>query len=122
MGFAVRFLVEAGFLVLLAVAIGFADLRPVVIVSVMAAGWVLVTLIELLAWRIERGAPRIQPYVPQPTETEEELEPVGWPIEDILAPVPEDEPEHTRVLPSSDDERGFDQGEARVDQGEARAG
>jgi hypothetical protein len=50
-GFAPRFTVEAAFLILLAVGAGFADLRAIVIVAVMAGGWLLVALIEYFAWR-----------------------------------------------------------------------
>jgi hypothetical protein len=42
---------EAGFLVLLAVVVGFADLSPALIILVMAVGWLLVSLIEYFAWR-----------------------------------------------------------------------
>ena len=46
-----RFVLEAGFLVLLAVVVGFADLDPPLIILVMAVGWLLVSLIEYFAWR-----------------------------------------------------------------------
>ena len=46
-----RFVLEAGFLVLLAVVAGFADLSPALIILVMAVGWLLVSLIEYFAWR-----------------------------------------------------------------------
>jgi hypothetical protein len=46
-----RFALEAGFLILLAVVLGFADLDPVLIVAVMGLAWVLVSLIEYFAWR-----------------------------------------------------------------------
>jgi hypothetical protein len=42
---------EAGFLILLAVVVGFADLSPALIILVMAIAWVLVALIEYFAWR-----------------------------------------------------------------------
>jgi hypothetical protein len=42
---------EAGFLVLLALVVGIADLDPLLIVLVMAIGWLLVSLIEYFAWR-----------------------------------------------------------------------
>ena len=47
-----RFALEALFLVLLAIGAGLADLRPAVIVLVMAVAWVLVALIEFTAGRI----------------------------------------------------------------------
>jgi hypothetical protein len=46
-----RFLLEAGFLVLLAVVLGLADLSPVLIIVVMGLAWVLVSLMEYFAWR-----------------------------------------------------------------------
>src|SRR5688572_8708454 len=46
-----RFVLEAGFLVLLAVVVGFADLSPALIILVMTVGWLLVALIEYFAWR-----------------------------------------------------------------------
>lgn len=50
-GLGPRFVVEAGFLILLAVGTGLADLTPRTIVIVMAAAWALVALLEWLAWR-----------------------------------------------------------------------
>jgi hypothetical protein len=46
-----RFALEAGFLILLAVVLGFADLTPLLIILIMALAWVLVSLIEYFAWR-----------------------------------------------------------------------
>jgi len=50
-----RFVLEAGFLVLLAVVVGLADLEPLLIVLVMLVGWILVSLIEYFAWRQSRS-------------------------------------------------------------------
>jgi hypothetical protein len=47
---------EAGFLVLLAVVVGLADLDPLLIVLVMLVGWTLVSLIEYFAWRQTQSA------------------------------------------------------------------
>jgi type IV secretory pathway VirB10-like protein len=47
---------EAGFLVLLAVVVGLADFDPLLIVLVMLVGWILVSLIEYLAWRQSQSA------------------------------------------------------------------
>ena len=49
-GFTPRFAFEVVFLVLLAIACGLADLRPLVIGLVMGGAWVLMTGIEWLAW------------------------------------------------------------------------
>jgi hypothetical protein len=51
-----RFVLEAGFLVLLAFVVGLADLDPLVIVLVMLVGWILVSLIEYFAWRQSQSA------------------------------------------------------------------
>jgi hypothetical protein len=48
-----RFVLEALFLVALAVGLALADVRPLAIVGVMALGWVLVAAIEWAAWRGE---------------------------------------------------------------------
>jgi hypothetical protein len=46
-----RFALEAGFLILLAVVLGFADLGPALIILIMALAWLLVSVIEYFAWR-----------------------------------------------------------------------
>jgi hypothetical protein len=82
-GFAPRFAIEAGFLILLGVGAGIADLRPSVIVALLAGGWVLVSLIELSVWRAEgrTTVPRTPPAPTESGEPEPELE-VGWPLEE----------------------------------------
>ena len=52
--FALRFAVEVAFLVLLALAVGLAELATPWIVAVMVVGWLLVAVIEWLAWRSEQ--------------------------------------------------------------------
>jgi hypothetical protein len=54
-GLVARMAIEWGFLILLAVGAAVADLRPVVIILVMAIGWILVVLVELVAWRARPG-------------------------------------------------------------------
>ena len=76
-GFAPRFAIEAGFLILLGVGAGIADLRTRVIVVLVAGGWVLVSLIELSIWRAEGRT--ANPRVPPAPELEPELD-VGWPV------------------------------------------
>ena len=108
-GFAPRFAIEAGFLILLGVGAGVADLRTSVIVALLAGGWLVVTAIELAMWRAEGRTltPRVPP--PAPAETEPELD-VGWPEEepddDASYPLraeadretPEEAEEYTRVI------------------------
>src|SRR5215208_2618800 len=80
-----RFALEALFLVLLAVGAGLADLRPALIVLVMAVAWVLVAVVEFTAERIS-AAP----------EGEAEPERVGWPMPEertVVAPPQRREPE-----------------------------
>jgi hypothetical protein len=47
---------EAGFLVLLAVVVALADLDPLLIALVMLVGWILASLIEYFAWRQSESA------------------------------------------------------------------
>jgi len=101
-GFAGRFVVEAAFLILLAVGVGVADERPLVIVAVMAAGWLLVALIELAAWSAGR---RALPVYVESEPVVEELH--GWDVAEIIAPqAPEPPPEIelTTALPAADDD------------------
>ena len=97
-GFRPRFAFELVFLVLLAIACGLADLRPLVIGLVMGGAWVLTTAIEWLAWRSETTVDA--PPTWQDAAEDEAADP--WDIEEILAPLPEaDEVEgsSTSVLP-----------------------
>jgi hypothetical protein len=79
-----RFVLEAAFLIALAVAAGLAELSPTTIVLVMGAAWLLGALIEWLAWR---EAPRVTRVVrEQPAEA-----PMPVPVE-AVAVEPEPEP------------------------------
>src|SRR5260221_10613802 len=75
-GFGPRLAIEAGFLILLGVGAGLADLRSGVIVGLLAAGWVLVSVFELAVWRAQ-GRPAARALTaPQP---EPQPEPqIGW--------------------------------------------
>jgi hypothetical protein len=72
-GFAPRFLIEAGFLLLLGVGSGIANLRNIVIVAVLAGGWLLVSLVELTVWRIQ--ARPVPSFAPLPLAPEQEPRP-----------------------------------------------
>jgi len=65
-----RFALEALFLVLLAVAAGLADLRPLYIVLIMVAAWILVALAELTAERVDRSPLSYLLPTPEPREDE----------------------------------------------------
>ena len=84
-GFAPRFALEAGFLILLGVGAGYADLRPIVIVGLLAGGWLVVALIELAIWRSESRP--VVTYAPQPPVPVAVEEP-----EPAVAPEPGPEP------------------------------
>ena len=77
-----RFVLEAGFLVLLAVVVGIADLDPLLIVLVMAVGWLLVSLIEYFAWRQTQGA-ALRRFEAAPATAMEEAV-----VEDVPPPPP----------------------------------
>lgn len=111
-GFAPRFALEAGFLILVGVGAGYADLRPAVIVALLAGGWVLVSLIELAVWRSQGRAvaaaqARDEPeYVPE-SEPEpviddapmHSVENVDYPLRPDVDDAPSEEVEaYTRVL------------------------
>jgi hypothetical protein len=78
-----RFVLEAGFLVLLAVVVGFADLSPALIILVMALGWLLVSLIEYFAWRQTIHAMSVRYDEPAPAPVVEEQV-----VEDVPPPPP----------------------------------
>jgi hypothetical protein len=74
---------EAGFLVLLAVVVGFADLDPPLIILVMTVGWLLVSLIEYFAWRqVQTLAMSRFEEAPQAPAMQEEV------VEDVPPPPP----------------------------------
>ena len=84
-----RFALEAGFLILLAVLLGFADLSPALIILIMALAWVLVSCIEYFAWR---QGPRF------PTRFASATQPAAGPVateefvEERVAPPPSPRP------------------------------
>jgi hypothetical protein len=98
-----RFLLEAGFIVAVAVVAGLADLSTWSIIGVVAGAWILVALVELAVWA--RHAPR-RSKVParaepapaaSPPPVEVTPEPARAPSPPTLAaappPAPEPEPE-----------------------------
>jgi hypothetical protein len=96
-GFVLRFAAEVAFLALLALAVGLAELGTPWIVAVMAVGWLLVAVVEWLAWRSEVGPEQPASEAAEPGPEEQ----TSWDIEEILAPVP-DEQGSTTVLPGDD--------------------
>ena len=87
-GFGLRFAVEVAFLALLALAAGLAELETPWIIALMVVGWALVALVEWLAWRSETAPDdpgAVAPAEPAPEEQ------TSWDIEEILAPVPEED-------------------------------
>ena len=86
--FALRFAVEVAFLVLLALAVGLAELATPWIVAVMVVGWLLVAVIEWLAWRSEQEPDDEASSAPPESRPEEAT---SWDLDEILAPLPEDD-------------------------------
>jgi hypothetical protein len=121
--FAPRFAIEAGFLILLGVGAGYADLRPAVIVALLGGGWLLVSLIELAIWRSPARA--IQPHaagLPIAVEGHEEdaveerpvpaHEDQDYPLRPDATDARSEEVEaYTRILSSSPEERPAQQSE-----------
>jgi hypothetical protein len=75
---------EAGFLVLLAVVVGLADLDPPLIILVMTVGWLLVSLIEYFAWRQTKSL-AMSRFEPEPAPAPAAQEQV---VEDVPPPPP----------------------------------
>src|SRR6476620_6828762 len=88
-----RFLLEVLFLLGLTVALTLANLRPLEIAGVMLVGWVIVALLEWVAWRDEphygSGLPP-RYYVPQ----------VSLPPAQVLEPVSAGYPETRDEAPT----------------------
>jgi outer membrane biosynthesis protein TonB len=101
-----RFALEAGFLILLAVVLGFADLSPALIILIMALAWVLVSLIEYFAWRQGPRFPTRYAAAAGPAFEREEAV-VEEPARAVPPPAPAPEPappppeEQTMVEPSA---------------------
>lgn len=95
-----RFVLEAIFLACLAVAAGLADLTTSQIIGVMALGWVVTVVIELVSWRLAVRHPAVV-AVPQPLVEPEAVEitpgpgPIATP-DDAPQPQPVHEPEQER--------------------------
>ena len=85
MGVRPRFLIEAGFIVAVAVFAGLADLSTWTIVGVVAAAWILVALVELVVWKRSRS--------PAPQEPEPSPSPEPIVIRPKLKREPEPQPE-----------------------------
>ena len=110
-------MLEAGFLVLLAVVVGFADLDPPLIILVMTVGWLLVSLIEYFAWRQTRGFAmnRFEAVAPAPAVQEQVVEDVAPPPPPPPAPVSPPTEEETIVqAPAQDEKETVAQADDRV--------
>ena len=81
-----RFAFEALFLVALAVGLALADVRPLVIVGVMALGWVLVAALEWAAWR---GEPHYGSGLPPRYYVPRVSLPPAQPLEQVRVGYPE---------------------------------
>jgi hypothetical protein len=107
---------EAGFLVLLAVVVGFADLSPALIVLVMTVGWLLVSLIEYFAWRQTTQAVSVGRYdeaAPAPAVREQVVEDVAPPLPPAPPPSPPAEEETVVQAPASEESETVAQADER---------
>lgn len=118
--------IEWGFLILLAVGAAVADLTVLLIILVMAIGWILVVLVELVAWRarpgyavtesVEEASTEFAEWSPGPVSEEADMPPLQPPIppaydfefkrpadtvEDtaVTEPAPAEEPERPALDP-----------------------
>jgi hypothetical protein len=102
-----RFALEAGFLILLAVVLGFANLSPLLIILIMGLAWVLVSMIEYFAWRQGPRFPtRYAAAVGPPLEQSEMVveEPAVPPPPPVPAPPAAPPTEEETMVRSSADE------------------
>ena len=106
-----RFLIEAGFIIAVAVIAGIERLGTWWIIAVVAGAWIIVALVEIGVWarqviaRQERLAPEPEPVPPPrtsvvvrpeprvPSRPEPEPEPEAEPPRIVVVPPPEPEPE-----------------------------
>jgi hypothetical protein len=108
-----RFALEAGFLIVLAVLAGFADLSWPLVVLVMGLGWGLATVVEVARWKegppLPAPVPRSYIAGPEPVDDvtrvilREEVDAAAPPRElaDDLRPAPR--PRHVRVVAHEDE-------------------
>lgn len=101
-----RFTLEAGFLIALAVIAGLAELSPTTIVIVMGAAWLLVAVIEWLAWReaprvthVVREQPASAPVAPVVPAEERKPRRRFWRRREAEPAEPEPSGEDTQDLP-----------------------
>lgn len=99
-------MLEAGFLVLLAVVVGFADLDPPLIILVMTVGWLLVSMIEYFAWRQTQtlALSSFEEAAPAPAMREDVVEDVP-PPPPPPAPAPQPAEEETVVQAPAQEEK-----------------
>jgi hypothetical protein len=112
-----RFALEAGFLILLAVVLGFADLSPLLIILIMGLAWVLVSLIEYFAWRQgprfpTRYAAAVGPALEQEQIAVEEPAPPPPPEEQTIVA---SEAPSSAVPEAGSAEESIEQADERVD-------
>jgi hypothetical protein len=110
-GFAPRFALEAGFLILLGVGAGYADLRPAAIIAIVVGGWLLVALVELAVWRAQARPAVVLASPPGREEDASAVEPApaaedrDYPLRADAGDAPSEEVEaYTRIIGAGSDE------------------
>ena len=87
-----RFLVEAGFIIAVAVVAGVAKLSTVWIVVVMAVAWLIVAAVEIAISR------RRSPAAARPAAAEPAPEPAPLPAASVVVPTPEPEQPRPQIV------------------------
>jgi hypothetical protein len=110
--------IEWGFLILLAVGAAVADLQTVYIILVVAIGWILVVLVELLSWRARPRYAVVAEAEHPPPPVERVLESVPAPVDEaprvIPPPAPSPPPEaETAVVWAESDKAAAGEPQAR---------
>jgi hypothetical protein len=105
-----RFLLEAGFIVAVAVFAGLAALSTWAIIGVVAAAWILVALVELAVWGVRARRRRVTAKKPEPTPEPPSIAAASPPLAPEAAPEPAPEPEAepepaVAYLPANDEPR-----------------
>ena len=98
-----RFLIEAGFIIAVAVVAGIERLSTWWIIAVVASAWIIVAIVEIVVWGrqvVARRPNAVEPSVPQTEAPSAPSPPVRVrpqpPVEARQEPEPEPEPEHAR--------------------------
>jgi len=95
-----RFLIEAGFIIAVAVIAGFERLSTLWIIAVVAGAWIIVAIVEIVVWGRQVVARQPRAFEPASTESDRSAVVPASPVR-VRAPAPEPEPEPEPVKETS---------------------